>query len=78
MDTKNENIEIQITKVNNEGRMCDDHPDRPAVIFCENMGDAYCEECRDTSEMRTGCGYCPNVGKCEIQAYYNALEDGSF
>lgn len=55
---------------------CDNHPDRKAVIRCKNMGYAYCRECRTIVEMRTGgCGYCPNVGHCAIQAYYNKLEE---
>ncbi len=76
MDSKNKNFKFKIIKVNHSGRMCDDHPDRQAVIFCENMGYAFCRECRDTTELRRGCGYCPDVGKCEIQAYYNKLEGG--
>ena len=74
MDSKNRKMAFEVVTANNSGRMCDDHPDRPAVLLCENMGYAYCEECRDTTEMRVGCGYCPNVGHCEIQAYYNELK----
>jgi len=68
------NREIEVLKANNSEMMCTDHPDQPAVLVCENMGFAYCAECRDNNEMRTGCSYCPNVGKCEIQAYYNEQE----
>ncbi len=73
---KIDNLDILAAgKVRNE-RVCDEHPERPAVLICINMGYAHCEECRDTTELRTGCGYCPDTGNCEIQAYYNKLENG--
>ena len=58
-----------------EGRRCDEHPDRPAVLICLNLGLAYCDECRVASDLRISCGYCPETGHCEIQPYYNELEN---
>lgn len=52
--------------------VCQNHPDRSAVLCCPR-GRAFCAECREQEEMRSGvCGYCPHVGdsSCPIQKHY--------
>lgn len=56
-------------------KICSVHPERKAVISCRRLGTAFCAECRENAEMRSGfCGYCPNKGHCAIQRFYLARE----
>ena len=55
---------------------CIRHSDRVAVVACPR-GQAFCLECRDTTEMRGGmCGYCNHIGQgtCPIQKFYYKTE----
>ncbi|HIC84708.1 MAG TPA: hypothetical protein EYP06_00210 [Desulfobacterales bacterium] len=46
---------------------CRYHPERDAIIRCEKMEVAYCEECLDNCEACTDpCGYCKFRTQCII------------